>query len=227
MVKATDFAPIRITDFIERTGVDLALYSWSRSAELVVSPRDVKNVLEVYNMTNSYRDQLLSSIGLTSDQNKKVYKGLEIHQRFIDPRLLELGQKFVYRQNYIAILENFPDIFKELSMAKGFAQLSAYIIVGVDSEERKVFAHYLPPIVEQHGHRLILMDGVHRNYLTRQAGYPLQCILIEGVGVKFPCTPRGWEDVSVAEKKPTRTEDRYWNLDKGLFRDVKYVGIDG
>ena len=167
MKKATDFTPICITDFMERTGIDLSAYSWGGAVDFVVSPRDIQRVLELPHMTTAYRDQLLSSIGLASDQTKKVYGGLEIHQRFIDPRSLKLGQKFVYRKNYIAILENFPDIFKELSMAKGFAQLSAYIIVGSDYEGRKVFAHYLPPIVEQHGQSLILMVGVSTNYLTR------------------------------------------------------------
>src|SRR3989344_4307508 len=98
MKKATDFTPICITDFIERTGINLTLYSWSQSAELVVSPRDIHKVLDVPNMPNAYRDQLLSSIGLASDRTKKVYEGSEIHQRFIDPRSLKLGQKFVYRK---------------------------------------------------------------------------------------------------------------------------------
>jgi len=76
MKKATDFTPICITDFIERTGIDLAAYSWGRAVDLVVSPRDIRRVLDLPNMTTAYRDQLLSSIGLASDRTKKVYEGV-------------------------------------------------------------------------------------------------------------------------------------------------------
>lgn len=227
MSKATDFAPIEARDFETRTGLNLTTVPGCADIERIVSPKDITVVSHIHAMPVDWRNQLLASIGLASDRAKKVYKDCEIHMRHVDPRSLELGQKFVYRDNYVSIVESFRNLFEGFSITAGFARLSAYLIVGTDEEGRRVLGNFLPPIVEQHGGRLILMDGVHRTYLARQAGYSIECLVAEGVNMIFPCTPHCWRDVSVATVKPLKVEDRYWDLDSGFFRDVKHVGIDG
>lgn len=226
-ITKTDFSPIAIADFHERTGINLSLIRACESVEWIVSPRDITAISDVLGMPNEYRDRLLASIGLAARQNHKTYKGLAVHQYWVDPRSLDLGQKFVYRPNYISIVEGFRTICRGFEMIKGFTQYLACLIVGTDEEGTRVLGHYLPPIVEQHGDRWILMDGVHRSYLARQAGVPIECIVIKGVTTPFPCSPHLWDEVAVVDEKPKRAEDRYWDLDKKLFRDTKYVGIDG
>jgi hypothetical protein len=226
-ITRTDFSPITVADFYERTGINLSKIRACESITWIVSPRDITNISDVMGMSNEYRNRLLASIGLAAHPSRKIYEGLSVHQFWVDPSSLMLGQKFVYRPNYISIVEGFRTICRGFEMIKGFTQYLACLIIGTDDSGKPVLGHYLPPIVEQHGTQWILMDGVHRNYLAQQAGVPIECIVIHGVTVPFPCTPHEWDEVTVVEEKPNRAEDRYWDLDRKLFRDTKLVGIDG
>lgn len=227
MRSKTDFEPIRAADFQARTDIDLAKVEGGERVEWIISPRDIVKVETVQSMPDWYRDQLLSSIGVGYNRDRKVYRGLGIHLRGKDPSDLLVGQKYVYRSNYMAIVESFREIFKGYGMPRGFAQAFACLLFGKGEGGQEVLGHYLPPIVEIHNGENILLDGVHRNYLTRAAGVNIQCLVIEGVSLTFPCAPHPWKDVKPADEKPSRVEDRYWDLDRDLFRDLKYVGIDG
>lgn len=224
---STDFTPIAAADFRERTGVDLAGFSGCEAVQWIVSPRDIRTVSGIIVMPDAYRDRLLSSVGVAYDRDRKIYKELEVRLRMIDPSDLLVGQKYVYRPNYIAIVEGFRDLFRGFGITRGFTRLSAFLIIGKSKEGYSVLGHYLPPIVENYGAERILMDGVHRNYLSRAAGVSIECIEVRGVKMTFPCSPHHWSDVEVTDRKPPKAEDRYWDLDRNLFRDLKYAGIDG
>ena len=148
----------------------------------------------------------------------------------MDPRQLKIGQKFVYRENYQKILEGVPDIFRQFMVtAGGLGDLGAYFVFGLNGDDRYAMACYLPPIVEKQGTELVIMDGIHRNYIAKQAGLAVNAILVEGVELPFPCGIHDWSDITVIPlaEKPKELAERYFDLNKGLFRDLKYLGIDG
>lgn len=148
----------------------------------------------------------------------------------IDPRHLKIGQKFAYRENYLKLLEEIPDIFHRfLAVNGGLSDLGAYFVFGLNEAGESSLACYIPPLLEKHGSDLAIMDGIHRNYIMKQAGSTLNAILIERVGLPFPCGLKTWSEIrviSLAEKSKDINE-RYFELDQGLFRDLKYLGIDG
>ena len=106
------------------------------------------------------------------------------------------------------------------------AKSTAAIVLGRTAADEPCIAHYLSPIVEEHGGRLILMDGVHRNFLVRCVGTTIESIVIRQIGEPFPCDVRSWDEVRVVEEKPPK-DQRFFNLRPELFRDVKHIGIDG
>lgn len=148
----------------------------------------------------------------------------------MDPRNLLIGQRFVYREVYQRMVENVPDFFKEfLITGNGLADLGASFVFGESTDGEYSMSCYIPPIIEQHGEIKIVMDGVHRNYVAMQTGKTPNAILVTGVELPFPCVPTTWDSarvISLAEK-PEKTEDRFFELNKGLFRDLKHMGIDG
>lgn len=148
----------------------------------------------------------------------------------IDPRMLKIGQQFVYREIYQSLIEEAAGIFQRFCVASnGLGDVGAYFAFGSNGENAYAMACYLPPIVECHAGNLVVMDGIHRNYISRQTGKTQNAVFVDTIAEPFPCGMRGWEDVCVIplSKKPARTEDRYFELEQGLFRDLKYLGIDG
>jgi len=52
---------------------------------------------------------------------------------------------------------------------------------------------------------------------------------IENISVAFPCGTKSWDKIQVISlaDKPKNIQKRYFNLNQELFRDLKYLGIDG
>lgn|SRR3989338_1214910 len=159
------------------------------------------------------------------------YKNAHIKMAKMDPHILKIGQKFVYRENYQQLMEEVPGIFKEfMGTSEGLADIGAYFVFGVNGNtDTLCLACYLPPIVEQHSWGLPVMDGIHRNFLSKQSGAIPTTILVKNVELPFPCAAQNWSKVEVIPlaDKPVQVEDRYFELNKGLFRNLKYLGIDG
>lgn len=148
----------------------------------------------------------------------------------MDPRLLKIGQRFVYRENYQGILEQMSAIFQEFAVTNGgVSDLGAYFVFGKDAASAYCMACYLPPIIEKHGPDLVVMDGIHRNWSAMQTGANPFVILIEDVAVPFPCTAHEWSDIQVISlsAKPKDIEKRYFGIAPKYFRDLKFLGIDG
>lgn len=148
----------------------------------------------------------------------------------LDPRHLKIGQKYVYRENYQNLLEGIPDTFQKFLIGNGgLADLAAYFVFGYDENGVYSLSCYLPPLIEKHGLDLTIMDGIHRNYIVKQSGLTINAILIENASFPFPCAVKDWNEVEVipSSKKPLALKDRYFELKQGLFRDLKYLGIDG
>ncbi len=220
---------IPFQEFLKRTGFSPDSFGFRNCEGIsyIVAPTDLKRILMVNVMPLNYLHGLLSKIGTLGDPDNKVYAQAKIEMACIDPNSLSLGQKFVYRKNYTAILENFRNLFTEFTAPRGISKLTPYLIVGKNINDHIVLAHYLPPMVEIHGNNSVLLDGVHRNFIAKQSGNNPETIIIRGVKVPFPCTPKPWSEIKVVDKKPENLEDRYFDLKKELFRDLKAIGIDG
>jgi len=176
-------------------------------------------------MPESYLEKLIFNTTLTgSDQ--KVYKDCLIKRARIDPNNIRLGQTFVERHKYEKMIENLSDAFKGFCVNSGFAKCTPYIILGETKSGDIAIAHYVPPIVEEHGQGLLLLDGVHRNFLIRAVGTTIESIIIKRIAIPFPCDVHSWRHVKVVDAKPPKN-DRFLNLKPELFRDLQWVGIDG
>jgi len=163
------------------------------------------------------------------NKKDKPFKTSKIDLIKIYPSQLKIGQKFVYRENYQKLLEEMPKIFDEFLVCSGICDLGAFMIFGLDANKNNCLAYYLPPIIEKHEKELIIMDGIHRSFINKQMGHTLNAILINNVNVPFPCSFRSWDEIQIIplKNKPEDIQKRYFDLNSDLFRDLKYLGIDG
>jgi len=221
------FIPVDLKGFEQRTGIDRRGFagSWTE-ADRIVSLRDITTVLAVQAMRRDYLQLLLESVTLAGDPTVRPFKGKRIQTLRMDPNGVMVGQAFIERQKYMDLLERFPNVFKDFTMTKGIAKLTAQIVLGRTADGEVVLAHYVPPIVEQHGDQMVLLDGVHRNFLILRSGTTVETVLIRGVDAPFPATPQRWEVVKPVDAKPP-VEERFFDLRQEFFRDVKSSGIDG
>lgn len=191
----------------------------------------LRNIKEIRSLIPITQDMLLYLLRqMKTLDNRPVFPDAAIQMVKIDPHHLKIGQKFVYRENYQKILEEVPDIFNHfLISAGGLGDLGAYFIFGFDENNSYSMACYTPPFIERHGSNLIIMDGIHRDYIAKQSGLTLNAILIDNVALPFPCAAKDWSEIKVIslDDKPKNIEERFFDLKKGLFRDLKYLGIDG
>lgn len=221
--------PIIFDEFLARTGFTKNTFSFlnHNSVTHVISLRDMKTIDAVLIMPREYLENLLSKIGLMGAPNIKVYEKCSLHLVRMDPSQLYLGQRYVYRKKYTAIIENFRDLFNGFSVTRGISKLTALIVLGRDADGTYALAHYIPPIIESHERKVVIMDGVNRNFIIRNSGTTIESIVVENVNVAFPCTVMPWEKIEVIQEKPPCEADRFFDFRPELFRDLKSIGIDG
>lgn len=202
----------------------------TRELKQIVPLREMKQVQSIVPINSELLSYLIRKIRTLDGQ--KPFQNSEIRQVVTNTRQLKIGQRYVYRENYEALLEHgisdlFENFFGEWT---GLGNLGAYFVFGLDKENNYSMACYIPPIIEVHSSRSLIMDGIHRNYIARQSGLStINALLVENVEVSFPCSVKNWKEVQVIPlaDKPKKLEDRYFDLQKNLFRDLKYLGIDG
>lgn len=219
---------LRRLDCSERTLRENLCLPNFKNVKRVVPLRYLANITATpIPMTNAMLSGLISRIR-TMD-NQRPFSNIVITLRKVDPNLLHIGQRFAYRENYQSQLENLAGLFGRFAIPSGISELGAYFIFGEDQDGIPAMACYTPPIIEQHGSDLVIMDGIHRNYITKQIGSTINSIIVRGVTVPFPCGLHPWEDIQVISlsEKPKDINLRYFELNKELFRDLKYFGIDG
>lgn len=199
-----------------------------RKVATVLPLRDLRNITSVIPLSLDTLSYLLCRVQ-TLD-GRKPFERASFRMMRVDPAGLFLGQRFVYRENYQGIMENVLDLFERFLLAPGgLGNIGAYFVFGFDECDTFALACYLPPLMEQHGSHLTIMDGIHRSFIARQTGMTLNAILIENISEPFPCALHSWADARVIPlaEKPTDIRERYFELQKELFRDLKYLGIDG
>ncbi len=198
--------------------------------------KDIKKVLPLRNLEKiesiiPIRNEVLLKMirKIKTLDNRSPFKRSTISLVKVDPHQLKIGQKFVYRENYQNLLENLPKIFREFSISSGFSDLGAFMVFGTDKHQAYCLSYYIPPIIEKHKADLIIMDGIHRNFINKQMGATLNAIMVENVNAPFPCSIHSWDEIQIIplKNKPRDINKRYFDLNKNLFRDLKYLGIDG
>ena len=193
----------------------------------IVPLRNLAHVESIMPISKTMLKRTISKI-LTLD-GARPFEHVTPVLRRVDPRELRVGQKYVYRENYQNLLENLSGLFDSFAIEGSVTSLAPHFAFGLDSDGIPSLAFYLPPIIEQHNNELVIMDGIHRDYIVKQLGGTILAILIPRVSIPFPCGIHPWSDVQVigANDKPPNIEDRYFELNKNLFRNLKYLGIDG
>lgn len=194
----------------------------------IIPLRDMKSVESLIPINRDLLSYIIEQIRTLG--GNIIFADVKIQMVKLDPRHTKIGQRFVYRETYQKILEDIPGIFHRFLVTNGgLGDLGPYFVFGFDENNSYCLACYIPPIIEKHGSDLIIMDGIHRNFIAKQAGMALNAILVEGVKMPFPCSVKDWEMISVIPvlEKPKDINERYFDLNKDLFRDLKYLGIDG
>lgn len=221
-------------DYLKRLNLDIKEFEQRlhlpniQKINKILPLRDMKIIQSLIPISAEMLSYLIQHVKTLSGQ--MPFNNINIQMVKIDPRHLKIGQKFIYRENYQKLLEEVPDIFHRFMVsAGGLADLGAYFVFGLNGDNTYCLACYMPPIIEKHNSDLVIMDGIHRNYISKQAGLALNAILIEGTEIPFPCSPTDWSKIKVIPlaEKPKNMKDRYFNLKQELFRDLKYLGIDG
>lgn len=221
------FTAISLGDFQKRTGTKPSnLNSGWEQAETVVSLRDLTRIVNIQIMSVAYLEGLVWNTVLEGNNEIRPYEGCRVERARMDPSNLLVGQTFVERPKYQRLVEDLASVFDAFCTNKGFAKCTSLIVLGTTRDEKMAVSHYIPPIVEEQNGGLYLLDGMHRNFLTRAIGTTIETIIIKRVRSPFPCQVRDWGLVKVVEQKPPRPE-RFFDLKPELFRDLKWVGIDG
>lgn len=195
-------------------------------ADRIVSPRQIAEARYMVAMQLPYLMGLLASVPLVGDPERKPYAGCRVDRYRIDPRMSKVGQTFVERGKIAALHERFGAMSEEHDMPYGISKKGACWIFGVTAEGDRAIAQYLPPIVEQIVNRHAVLDGIHRFSYVRGAGTTIEIIKISDPVEPFPCDLQTWKRIRVVDAKPPK-DQRFFNLKPELFRDLKYVGIDG
>lgn len=199
------------------------------SIRKVIPLKNLAKVNTVIPLKKKFFEQIIRNI-TTLDKKEKPFKSSEVNLVKVYPDQLKIGQKFVYRENYQKLIEQIPAIFDEYLICSGIYDLGAFVLTGLDAQENYCLAYYLPPIIEQHYKKgLVIMDGIHRNFINRQIGHTLNAIIVNNVKVPFPCSFHSWNEIQIIplKNKPKDIKKRYFDINSDLFRDLKYFGIDG
>lgn len=219
------FEPIDLGEFERRTRIRPGRSLWD-GADRIVSLRNLKRIVDIRLMNDEYLANLLLSVTLVGDPAARPYEGCDIKRMRADPAMLAVGQTFVEERKLLNLQASFFDIFKGTGAPSGFAKKGAMIILGEPDDGGLAVAHYLPPLVEWHGERHGLLDGMHRGYSAMRIGTTIEVIKICFPASPFPCDFGHWKNVRLVGAKPPK-EERFYGLRPDLFRDLKYVGIDG
>ncbi len=220
------FEPIGLEDFEGRTGI---VPNFTARATKIVSLRDLTHglITSIQVMPKDYLDQLLRSVTLEGNKECRPFAECEISLARMDPNELVVGQTFIQRGKYQGLLEDFGNLLDaSFCVTRGTAKRNAMIVYGQTRNGEEALAHYIPPIIEVTNGAQFLLDGVHRNFLVKQIGTNIESVLLKGVKAPLPCETGCWSDIKIVDTKPPR-EQRYYNLQPDLFRNLKWIGIDG
>ncbi len=192
----------------------------------VVSLREIAKVEDISLMPTWYLERMIHNVSLVGDPKLKLYKDCQVEVVRMDPRQLSVGQRFVQRDKCQRLAVEFQKIFAGYYVEASAGDFLPLIIRGKSVQGVAVIAHYMPPIVEDNGSVSCVIDGIHRNYNHMAANKSVLSIVIRGVETPVPFSVHSWKDVKLVDEKPPK-DQRFFDLQPHLFRDMKMMGIDG
>lgn len=196
----------------------------------IVPLSHVTNVQLIVPLRLDFLTKLLRNVQ-TTGEHLHPYRQANIRLAKIDPNLLTIGQRYLYEEKCSrALHRTFAELQKFTTGSSGLSDFGAYFVFGTSvNASTPCMAIYLPPIIEIHNSNLILLDGIHRHYIAKQAGCTAISVIVDHVSVPFPCQTKPWSEIRLLseKEKPTEIKDRYFGLYADHFRDLKYIGIDG
>ena len=193
-----------------------------------VSPlRHIQHVDYLEFLTHDFLESLIRHIPLKGEPDTLPYEQAQISLFSRESKGVLLSQRFVMEDKLVSLMNSFSnqELFKRF-VTKGISDMPPTKVYGRDHEDKKVFAIYLPPIIEQRNEGEVLLDGTHRSYICKSVGSGVYAVHIAGVNGTYPTTPVSWEECVLCKVKPPK-EVRYKDLDIRFFRDLNYIGVDG
>lgn len=194
----------------------------------VVPLRQIVSFDLVTLMRTTTLERLIRKIRLRSQDSTEVcpYAQSQIKLYRTEPKGLYIGQTFMLRSKILSIMENLQRGGFEMFCMPGISKMPPAQIYGRTAQGELAIGFYIPPIVEKHNGKDILIDGIHRSYICSSGGTTVNAVHISNVQVPPPFTPIDWNKLKTMDSKPP-IEKRYIDLNKELFRDLGVVGIDG
>ncbi|MAF99452.1 MAG: hypothetical protein CMH61_02465 [Nanoarchaeota archaeon] len=204
------------------SAINLSL-SRNGDSEFVVPPTELRNVESISLMGKRDIEQLVRNIPLRGT-DLFPYKNSCIDVYKISPEAIKIGQSFVLEEKILDLCR-LPSHFSDFSLT-GIANVPPALLYGRNEDDEYCCSIYIPPLLEIHDNRQVLIDGMHRSYLAKSAGSTMMYVVVRGADAELPFDPQGWSAVSQMSERP-EIKDRYVNLDISKFRDLSVVGIDG
>lgn len=194
--------------------------------DTIVSFRDLRSIDHVAFFCWEVLKALVRRIPLrTGEAEVYPYADAEIEVYGVEPGGVAVGQTFMHQKKLLGIMQDLTGAFSSF-VTKGISKMPPVQVYGRTVSGEKALAFYLPPLVEHHGAKGVLLDGIHRSYLCKSAGTTINAIHLQHITAPLLFDPISWEKVAVREEKPPIAE-RYVNLQPHYFRDLTAVGIDG
>lgn len=206
------------------TRVGVSLNGHSHEYDCIVPLRDIVTIDDIRLFKTDALRRLLRGIPLRNAP-LQPYADAHIGAYCIDPASVMVGQTFALEEKLLDVIGKLARTLDGYA-TRGIAKMPPAYVYGTTADGTRALAFYMPPIVERHDNRDMLIDGLHRSYIAYAAGTTISAIRVSGVAVPPPFTPITWRDVTMAKTRPP-VHERYKNLDISLFRDLGSVGIDG
>ncbi len=220
-------------EFLNRTGLKLEGIVEIVSFKEVTTGEEIKR-LEM--MPDKFLEKMLRNVPLLGE-DEMPYKDARISNCRFHPGNLKIGQTFL-QENKIINLLNVPKVFSGYASIQGLGlsklpPLFIYFEKLINNEKMPLVAFYVPPIIEAYNNSFVILDGIHRSYISKGAGTSMSYIVVERkweekteIDETLPFIPHCWQEINVVKEKPP-IEERYFGLKRQNFRLLNHVGIDG
>jgi len=191
----------------------------------IVSSRDIVNLHEVSFLTEGVLTDLIQNIPLRNSSHLP-YRNSKIEVYRSEPKSYTIGQSFIDSRKILSLMGNLENNLLNSFFCKGISQLLPLKLYGINKNGEKVISLLIPPIIEHHDEKGVLIDGMHRSYICNCSGSSINGVHIYDIDAPLPFSPINWKHVKMVDIKPPK-EERYKELKIEFFRDLGSVGIDG
>lgn len=179
----------------------------------IVPPTHICSIDKIEPLPITLLDALLRKVPL-KNTTTYPYCNATITLKQVDTRKLYTGQTFVLHSK-----------LQRTYFLGDTTNLEPQLISG-RTPQHHALAFYLPPIVEHHQDKDIIIDGIHRTYSCFSTQTPLRIIYLEPITTPLPFQPFQLDKVQVFEEKPP-IPTWYQQFQEQYYRDFCAMGLDG